>query len=118
KTTPERLPRDYEVGLDAEVRDRPHRTGAPNPRLHLVGDVEDGVLAAERAQALEELARHRDEPALALHRLEHDARDRAGVDVGLEQVLEGRDRRVRVDAAKRVRRDRAVEIRREWPEVE
>ena len=76
------------------------------------------MLAAEPAQALEELAGHRDEPALALHGLEYDARDRAGVDVGLEQVLERFDRRVRVHAAVGVRRHCAVDLRRERPEAE
>ena len=106
KSAAQRLARDDEIGLDLEVLDRPDRAGTTDSRLHLVGDVDDAVLPAERAQPLEELAGHRDEPTLALHRLEHDAGDRGRVDVRLEQVLERSDRGVRVDAAVRVRRRR------------
>src|SRR5204863_4462175 len=112
----ERLPRNDKVGLDAEVLDRPDGARPPDPRLHLVRDVEDAVLAAECAQSLEEVPRHRDEAAFALYGLEHDARDRRRVDISLEQVLERRDRLVRVHAAKRVWGDGAVDLRRERPE--
>src|SRR4029453_4330809 len=73
--SPERLARDEQVGLDAEVLDRPDRAGAAYARLHLVIDVEGPVLAAELEQARGELVGERDEPALALHRLDDDARD-------------------------------------------
>ena len=78
KSAAQGLARHDEVGLDSEMLDRPDRTGTTDSGLHLVGDVEDAVLAAERTQPLEELARHRDEATLALHRLEHDTRDESG----------------------------------------
>src|SRR3712207_8429331 len=45
----------------------------------------------------DELRRHRDEPTLALHRLEHHARDVRRVDVLLEQRVEARQRIVHRD---------------------
>ena len=45
---PSDLPETSEIGLDPlVVLDRPHRAGPPHAGLHLVGDVEDPVLAAE-----------------------------------------------------------------------
>ena len=79
------LPRDEQVGLDVlVVLDRPHPTRAADTRLHLVVDEEDPVLAAQLRKTSREVGRHRDEAALALDGLEHDARDRRRVDLGLE----------------------------------
>ena len=72
----DRLARDDEIRLDAVVVvDRPHLARATDPGLHLVVDVQDPVRAAELLETEEVVARHGDEPALALHRLEHDAGD-------------------------------------------
>ena len=73
---PSVLPDDEQVGLDAVVLDRPHRAGAAAARLHLVVDVEDPVRVEQLLQPRREVGRHRDEAALALHRLEHGAGDR------------------------------------------
>ena len=114
----DRLARDEEVGLDAVVvLDRPHRPGTADPGLHLVVDVQDPVRAAELLQACRVVGRHRDEPALPLNRLEHDARDGRRVDVRLEQVLEGGDGVVGGDAAIGVRSGRAIYLGREGPEA-
>ena len=59
------------------VLDRPDAAGAADAALHLVVDVEDPVLRADR-EPLGEVVRHRDEAALALHGLEHDAGDGPG----------------------------------------
>ena len=83
--------------------DRPHLPGAADPGLHLVVHVEDPVLAAELEEPSEEVRRHRDEAALALHGLEDDAGDALRIDVPLEEMLEGGDGVVRGDAAVRVR---------------
>ena len=113
----ERLAGDDQVGLDARVLDRPDGAGAPAAGLHLVGDVDDPVPLAELLQRADELGRHRDEPALALHRLEHEAGDRVGRDVLLEQQLEAGERVLDRDAAVRIGRRRAVDLRRERPEA-
>ena len=108
---------DEQVGLDARVLDRPDRAGATAARLHLVGDVEDPVPLAELLQRGDELGRHRDEAAFALHRLEHDAGDRVRRDVLLEQELEPGERVLGRDTAVRVRRRRAVDLGGERPEA-
>ena len=87
----DRLPRDEQVGLDAvEVLDRPHLPRPADAGLHLVVDVEDPVLAAELLQPRQVVGRHGEKPAFALHRLEHDAGDRSGIDIGLEEPLQAR----------------------------
>ena len=64
----------------------------PTPDCTSSFDVEDPVRAAELLQPRRIVRRHRDEAALALHRLEDDAGDRRRVDVRLEEMLERRDR--------------------------
>ena len=113
----ERLAADEQVGLRVVVLDRPDRPGAAAARLHLVVHVEDPVLVEQLLQALREVGRHRDEAALALHGLEHRARDRLRVDVALEEMLQPLDRVVGADAPVRVRGGRAVDLGRERPEA-
>ena len=68
----DRLARDEQVRGDAVVvLDRPHLSRPADAGLHLVVDVEDPVLVAELQQAQQVVARHRQEAALPLHRLEH-----------------------------------------------
>ena len=107
----ERLARDKQVRLDAELLDRPHRAGTSATGLYLVVNVDDPVLVADPAQRWHELGGHRDETTLALHRLEHDARDRVRRDVLLEEEVEARERILGRDAAVWVRRSRAVDVR-------
>ena len=97
--------------------DRPDGAGAAGAALHLVVDVEDPVAVAELAQARREVGRHGNEATLALDRLEDDARDALGVDLGLEEPLERVDRVVGADAAVRVGRGGAVDLRRERAEA-
>ncbi len=113
----ERLPGDEQVGLDAEALDRPERARPSAPGLHLVVDVEDAVRVAALLQRDDELGRHRDEAAFALHRLEHDARDLSRIDVLLEEEVEPGERVLRRDAAVRIRRRRAVDVGGERPEA-
>ncbi len=75
------------------------------------------MLAADGEQLGREVVRHRDEPALALHRLEHGACDRRRVELALEEQVEAGQGLVGRDAAVRVRRRRAIDLRREWPEA-
>ena len=118
EATADRLPRDDEVGLDAVVvLDRPHLPGPADPRLHLVVDIQDPVLSAQLLQPRRIVRGHGDEPALPLHRLEHDAGNGRRVDVRLEQVLERGDRVVGGDAAVGVRRGDAIHLGREGPEA-
>src|SRR5947207_291928 len=70
--------------------------------LDLVVDEEHPVGVADLFQPAWKVRRHLDETALTLHGLEHDARDRRGIDVLLQQQLEAADRIVGRDAAKRV----------------
>ena len=113
----ERLARDEQVGLDAVVLDRPDRAGAAAAALHLVVDVEDPVAVEQLLQSLREVGCHRDEAALALHRLQHRAGNRLRVDVALEETLQRRDRVVLAHAAERVRRGRPVHLGRERAEA-
>ena len=114
----ERLPGRHQVRLDVVSLDSPDRPRAPDAGLHLVIDVEDAVLAAERRQPGREIGRHRDEAALALHGLENDAGHRRRIDVALEQELELVDGVVRRDAAIFVGRRREVDLRSERAEAE
>ncbi len=88
----ERLPRDDEVRLNAVVLDRPDRPRAADARLHLVVDVEDAVRREQLLEPSREVVGHRDEAALALHRLEHRAGHRLRVDVAAEEILERLER--------------------------
>jgi hypothetical protein len=75
------------------------------------------VLVAQVTQRVDELRRHRDEAALPLHRLEHDASDGVRRDILLEEQLEARQRVLDGDAAVRVRRRCAVDVGRKRPEA-
>ena len=88
----ERLPGRDQVRLDVVALDRPHGAGTPDAGLHLVVHVEDPVLPAEGREPRREVGRHRNEAALALNGLEHDAGHGRGVDMALEQKLELVDR--------------------------
>ena len=81
-----------EVGLDAGILDAEHLAGAREAGLHLVGDQQDAVLVADRAQRLEQFGRRRMEAALALHRLDDDRRDVDRIDVGAEEIFDGLQR--------------------------
>ncbi len=70
----DRLGDDDQVRLDPEVLHRERAPGAAETCLHLVGHEDDPVLVADPAEALHELGRRHDEAALALDRLEDDAR--------------------------------------------
>src|SRR5262245_24813115 len=83
----ERLAGHEQVRLDAVVLGCPHRPGPADAALHLVGHVQDPVPLAELLQAAREVLGHDDEPALALHGLEDDARDGRGIDVLAEEQL-------------------------------
>ena len=86
------------------------RTRAPHAGLHLVGDVENAVLLADRVHALDELLGHRQETALALHGLEDHCGDLGRVDLALEHLAEPVERQLRRDAAIQVRRGRTVDL--------
>jgi hypothetical protein len=113
----ERLPGDEQVGLDPVVLDRPHGSGAAATRLHLVVDVDDAVSLAKVLQRPQELGRHRDEAAFALHGLDHEAGDLARIDVLLEQKLEAVQRVGGRDAAIGVGGGRPVDVGGEGPEA-
>ena len=106
-----------EIRLDVEVLHREHPPGAPEPGLHLVRDEDDPVLVADPAQTLDELRRRRQEPALALLRLEHDRGD--VIAPRRESRTSARARRARSSrrAAIRVRVRRPVDLGRERPEA-
>ena len=85
----ERLARDDQVGLDVVVLDRPDRAGAPAARPAPRRRRRGSRARSQRSfSACDELGRHRDEAALALHRLEHEAGDLGRVDVLLEEQVE------------------------------
>jgi hypothetical protein len=62
----------HDVRHKVEVFARPQATGAPHPRLHLIGDDEDAVGLAQAIQPVEETARGDDVSPLALNRLDDD----------------------------------------------
>ena len=64
-----------DVGLDAPVLDRPHLAGAAGARLDLVGNQQDAVAVAQRAQSGQEFVVGDDVAALTLDRLDEDRRD-------------------------------------------
>ena len=112
----DRLRDGHQVGLDPVVLDREHPPGAAEAGLHLVDDHDDPVLVAEPADAGHEVPRRDDEPAFALHRLDHDRRDLLGGDLRDQRALERRERRARVRAAVVLRERNAVHLGGERPE--
>ena len=68
---------------------REQAAGAREPGLHLVRDHHDAMPVAQRADRHHEIGGRGIEAPLALHRLEHDGGDAGGVQVGLEQLVDG-----------------------------
>src|SRR4029078_3761715 len=91
--------------------------GAAPPGLARAGDVEDPEPLADLLQRLDEIGGHRDETALALDSLEHDARDLMWIDVLREEQLEAGDRVRGRNSPVLVGRRGAVDIRRQRPEA-
>ena len=106
-----------QVGLDARVLDPEEPAGAAEARLHLVDDQDDPVAVADRADTFDELGRRDDEPAFALHRLEHDRGDALGPDRGRECLLERAERVLGRHAAVGVRERHPVDLGRERAEA-
>src|SRR6478609_2363390 len=90
--------------------DREEAAGAGKAALNLVTDEDDAVLVADLTQSLHELERRRDEPTLALHRLEHDRGDVLGRDDRREGTTESRERLGGRRAAECVRVRHAVDL--------
>ena len=76
----------------------------------------DPVLVADAADTRHEVARRDDEPAFALHRLDHDRCDLLCGDLGDERPLERGERGARVRAAVVLRERNPVHLGRERPE--
>ncbi len=74
-------------GWTAPVLDRPHPAGPAGARLDLVGDEQDPVAIADRAQARQEAVLGHDVAALALDRLDDDRGDLVGRGELVEQDL-------------------------------
>ena len=96
--------------------DREELARARETALHLVADKHDAVLVADLAQTAHELGHGRDEPALALHRLEDDRGDVLGADERRERPLKGGERLLGRGPAVRVRERDAVDLGRERAE--
>ena len=112
----DRLREHEKVGLDVEVLHGEHPAGSPEPRLHLVGDEDDPVLVADRAQAGDELDGRREKASLALLRLEDDRRDVVGRDMRREHPPQSRERRLAVRPPVSVGERSAIYLRRERSE--
>ena len=106
-----------DVGLDARVLEREQLAGAGEAGLDLVGDEDDAVLVAERAQRVQEIGRRDVEAAFALHRLDDDAGDRRRVGLILEDRLEGLQALGRRGAVIEVREGDVVDVGREGTEA-
>jgi hypothetical protein len=79
-------------GSTPEVLHREHAPGPAEAGLDLVGDEDDPVTVADRAQPLHVRARRGDEPSLAQLRLDDDRRHVLRRDVRLEEPLEPGER--------------------------
>ena len=113
----DRLRDDHQVGLDR--RSARSRTSCRCARSRSAPRRRRARSRAGRRCArtpCDELRRRDDEPALALHRLEHDRRDRLGGDLRRERALERSERVRGRDAAVLVRERNAVDLRRERAE--
>ncbi len=95
---------DEQVGLDAVLLASEERAGASDAGLHLVGNKEDAVLAANRDQLVEKLFGRRHEAAFAQHRLNDHSRHGFGCDDALERVFESMRALVRQDGILQSRR--------------
>ena len=72
QAVPEALRERHEVGLDPELLVREERSGAPEPRLHLVDAEQRADLARDLRRGLNEPGVERNDAALAEDRLEQD----------------------------------------------
>ncbi len=81
-----------DVGGDAVVLVAEPLAGAAHAGLDLVEDQQSADLVGLLAQALHELLRRHDEAALALDRLDEDAGDVVGEDLGGEHPVETAER--------------------------
>ena len=114
----DRLSRDDEIGLDAVVVvDRPHPPVRPIPDWTSSSTYRIPCERQSSWRRSEVVARHGDEPALALHRLQHHTGDGRWIGVRLEEVLEGGDGVVRGDSAVGIRSRHAVDLGREGTEA-
>ena len=91
----DRLGHAHDVGDDPRVLERPHLARPAVARLHLVGDQQDPVLVAQRAQRAHERDRRRVVAALALDRLDEDRGDLRGGDDRGQQRPQDREARRR-----------------------
>ncbi len=79
-----------------------HLAGAGKTALHLIGDQQNAMFVADRAQRRQQFRRRRDETAFTLHRLDDDGRHLGRIDIGLEekfqclQRIRNRDLAIRV----------------------
>ena len=81
----QRLRQREDVRLEPPVLEREELAGAPEAGLHLVDAEERPVAAAQLLRALE-VARRRQEDAVADDRLDDEERDVLGAQLGLERV--------------------------------
>ena len=81
------LGRADDVGLDPPVLDGEHLAGAPDARLHFVGDVQDAVPLGQRLQLAMVLRRRDDVAPFPLNRLDDDGRDFFRRERRLEELL-------------------------------
>ena len=91
-----------EVRHHARMLDGEPGAGAAEARLDFIGDEQDAVLVADRAQRLPHLGRDGNVAAFAQHRFEDDRGDAARVRIGQEQRLETLDRVLDRDAVARI----------------
>src|SRR5690606_28191456 len=75
---------------DAVVLHGEHLAGAAEPRLDFIGNQQDAVFVAQRAQSLHELGRADVEAAFSLHGFDDDGGDPARVDISVEQAAQPR----------------------------
>ena len=92
KATGHRFGHGDEVRRDAALFHRKPGAGTPCAGLYLVNNQQNAVAVAQRAQALQQLWRRHMKAAFALHRLDDDGGDAAGLDVVLENRLDRCDR--------------------------
>ncbi|SVK46432.1 Uncharacterised protein [Acinetobacter baumannii] len=92
-----------QIGLNAVVLHGEQLAGTGEAGLHFVGDQQDAVLVAQRAQRLHEIGRRHVETALALHRLQHNGRHLLGIDIRFKQAIQAVHRVFGGHAVQRIR---------------
>src|SRR6478735_616136 len=102
----------HHIGFDARMLHSEHFSGAGEAGLNLVGDQQDAVLVAERAQAAEKIEWRDVEPALPLHWLDDDCRNARWICGVFEQSLDRIHALLAANSMIYIRKSNVIDVRR------